>query len=512
MFYVSLIVEILRVRPGLVVWLAALVQAILWTLVPAVFYAAPPGAVPEALAVGREFQLGTHLGPPFAFWLAEIAFKLGGTLGVYALSQICVVTTYVSIYLLGRAIVGPRHAALAVLLMAGIFAFTLPTPEFGPSIAAMPLWALVLLHYWRAVGEGRRFYWLPLALEMGLLLLTAYQGFVLVGLLFAFTAATARGRASLASLDPWIVVVFVVVIALPHLIWLDGQSDAFLPLPGIDTPARSMITWLWLLSAIVLLHAGVWLLVAVASGWPAHRSEHAPAIQRRVTDPFGKSFIYFFALAPSLTATLASALTGRAASFRDAGVLLLLSGLALIVAAGDSIQLYRQRIAGLAWVLLLLAPPVLAALGMFVLPWTVGADLNTAQPAEDMGRYFAETFQRRTGRPLTIVAGDPRAAALVALGAPSRPSVYLDGAPQLSPWVTPDEIRKKGAVLVWPTTATAGAPPPEIRARFPDLTPELPRAFERRPVQGRLPLVRMGWGVIRPQDSPPLMRQGEARQ
>ncbi len=511
MFYVSLIVEILRVRPGLVVWLAALVQAALWTLVPALFYAAPPGGVPEALAVGREFQLGTHLGPPFAFWLAEIAFRLGGTFGVYALSQACVVTTYVAVYVLGRAILGPRHAALAVLLMVGILAFTLPTPEFGPSIAAMPLWALVLLHYWRAVGEGRRFYWLPLALETGLLLLTAYQGSVLIGLLFVFTAATARGRAVLASLDPWIAVVFVAVIALPHLIWLDTQSDVSLSLPGLDAPHRSMIAWLWLLAAIVLLHAGVWVLVAVASGWPSHRSERAPAIQRRAIDAFGKSFVYFFALAPSLAVTLVSVLTGRPASFRDAGPLLVLSGLALIVAAGDSIPLYRQRIASLAWVVLLLVPPVLAALGVFVLPWTVGADLNTAQPANDMGRYFADTFQRRTGRPLAIVAGDPRAAALVALGAPSRPSVYLDAAPELSPWVTSDEIRRKGAVLVWPTTATA-APPPEIRARFPDLTPEIPRAFERRPVQGRLPLVRMGWAVIRPQEPPPPMRQGAVRQ
>jgi 4-amino-4-deoxy-L-arabinose transferase-like glycosyltransferase len=512
MFHVSLIVEILRVRPGLVVWLAALVQAVLWIFVPALFYAAPPGGVPEVLAIGREFQLGTHLGPPFAFWLGEIAFKLGGTFGIYVLSQICVVTTYVAIYALGRAIVGPRHAALAVLLMVGIFAFTLPTPEFGSSIAAMPLWALVLLHYWRAVGEGRRFYWLPLALEMGLLLLTAYQGFVLIGLLLAFTAGTERGRAVLASLDPWIAIVFVAVIALPHLIWLNSQGDGSLLLPGIDSPGRSMITWLWLLAAIVLLHAGVWVLVAVASGWPSQRLERAPAIQRRSTDSFGKAFIYFLALAPSLAATLASALTGRSASFRDAGPLLVLSGLALIVAAGDSIPLYRQRVASLTWILLLLVPPVLAALGMFILPWTVGSDLNTAQPAGDMGRYFAETFQRRTGRPLAIVAGDPRAAALVALGAPSRPSVYHDAAPELSPWVTPEEIRRKGAILVWPTTATAGAPPPEIRARFPDLTPELPRAFERRPVQGRLPLVRIGWAVIRPQDMSPPIRQGEMRQ
>ena len=100
--------------------------------------------------------------------------------------------------------------------------------------------------------------------------------------------------------------------------------------------------------------------------------------------------------------------------------------------------------------------------------------------------------------PLQIVAGDPRTAALIALGAPSRPSLYLDATPERSPWVTPEAIKAKGAIVVWPTTDTAGTPPAEIKERFPDLVPEVPRAFERA-MQGRLPLIRIGWAVIRPQ-------------
>ena len=41
----------------------------------------------------------------------------------------------------------------------------------------MPLWAVILLHYWRAVGEGRRGgTGCALAIEIGLLLLTTYAG------------------------------------------------------------------------------------------------------------------------------------------------------------------------------------------------------------------------------------------------------------------------------------------------------------------------------------------------
>src|SRR5205807_9758938 len=133
---------------------AALAQAILWTFVPVLFYSGPPGDVPLILAIGHEWQLGTYLGPPLAFWLAEFAFVLSGghLIGVYALSQISVVATYWAVFLLGRSIVGAHHAAMAVLLMVGISAFTVPTPDFGPVLLAMALWAAILLHYWRAVG------------------------------------------------------------------------------------------------------------------------------------------------------------------------------------------------------------------------------------------------------------------------------------------------------------------------------------------------------------------------
>src|SRR5215470_16297789 len=115
MLHVSLFVEFLRFHPQRTVWAMALLQALLWTLVPTFFYAAPPGQLPEVIAVGHEFRLGTYLGPPLAFWLANLAY-IFGKFGVYLLSQICVVVTYWAVFQLGTAIVGARHAALAVLL------------------------------------------------------------------------------------------------------------------------------------------------------------------------------------------------------------------------------------------------------------------------------------------------------------------------------------------------------------------------------------------------------------
>jgi hypothetical protein len=64
------------------------------------------------------------------------------------------------------------------------------------------------------------------------------------------------------------------------------------------------------------------------------------------------------------------------------------------------------------------------------------------------------------------------------------------------------DLRRKGAVAVWPGVETQVAVPTEIAVHFPDLVAEVPHAFERT-VQGRLPLYRVGWGVLRPGSEAP---------
>src|ERR1043165_1148632 len=216
MFRVSLILEALRARPALMFWVATLAQASLWTLVPALFYAAPPGEVPLVLAVGHEWVPGSPYGPPLAYWVGEAAFILaGGVFGLYLLSQLCVVVTYWAVFTLGRRIVGTAHAAMAILLMAGISAFTVPTIDFGPAVLAMPLSALTLLFGYRALADNWRGDWLAGGMTLGLLLLTTYAGLILLALMALFVAGTERGRSRLASIWPWVAATLVILINFP---------------------------------------------------------------------------------------------------------------------------------------------------------------------------------------------------------------------------------------------------------------------------------------------------------
>jgi 4-amino-4-deoxy-L-arabinose transferase-like glycosyltransferase len=501
MHYVSLLVEFLRGRPAVVFWTVALTQAVLWTLIPAIFYSAPPGDVPLLLAIGREFMLGSYLGPPLAFWLGEFAFGVAGSFGLYALSQACIVVTYWAVFALGRGIVGTRHAILAVLLMVGIAAFAVPSPNFGPAILAAPLWALGLLLYWRAVGERRRGYWLLLALDIGLLLLTSYVGLILLVLMVAFTLSFERTRYAAFHPEPGIAAILLCIVVFPHVIWL--IRGASLVIEGIDESAAAtgrLSPVVWLCLVLVAVHLGLGLLVTLTSGWPRHPRERAPEVERHPVDPFAQNFVFVFAFAPALMAIVIVALTGRIGPFDRVAPLVVLSGLAAIVAAGDKVLLYRERLVSSAWLVLLVAPPVLVAVSIAVFPWTFGTDLRIAQPANAEGRFYADIYQRRTGKPLVYLSGDPRIAPLVALGAPSRPHVYFAWAPHRSPWANLNDIRAKGGILVWPAADNSGTLPETLKVQFPEMVPEVPRSFPRA-VQGILPLIRLGWSMQRPPGS-----------
>lgn len=499
MIYASLIVEAVRARPATVFWLAALTQAALWFAVPTALFSAPPGSLAETIAIGREMRLGSAYGPPLAYWLAEIGYRLAGQrlAGVYLLSQVCVVLALWSLFALGRELVGSRHAALAALLLVGIAAVTVATPEFGPAVLLMPLWGLTLFAAWRAMAAGQPAAWLALGLLVGLLVLTSLLALLLVGLLALFVLAAPIGRARLRTADPWLAGATAALLALPFGVWLGRRMDlveAAIAAVQAAAPSPVALAWLRLLAMTLVAHAGAIVLIVLASGWPFERRRVA-AVEGIPAPPLAAWYVGCFALAPVLLGALALAVLAPSPTLVDLAPLVLLSGLAAVLAAGPRIRLHRQILLAYAWLGLLFAPPIILALGVTVLPRLLPIELRIAQPATPMAQYFSDVFARRTGQPLTIVAGERRLAALIALAAPSRPRLYIDA--RTTGWLAPEEIRRHGAVIVWPAHDTAGTPPPELQARFPDIVPEVPRLFER-PLHGFGAALRVGWAVIRP--------------
>jgi hypothetical protein len=148
------------------------------------------------------------------------------------------------------------------------------------------------------------------------------------------------------------------------------------------------------------------------------------------------------------------------------------------------------------WAAAIIAPALAVLAITLFKPWTGGAEVATSLPATAIAHFFGDSFERRTNRPLRAVAGDPQLAAMIALGA-SRPHLLLDATPQRTPWLNSAKFNETGGVVVWRASDTIGTPPADIAQRFPGLVPEVPRAFERL-VNGRQPLLRIGWAIVRP--------------
>src|ERR1700712_269913 len=499
MRFTSLIIELIRARPRLVVWLVVLFQAALWLILPLVLYRSPPGDLVTVLAYGREYQVGTELGPPLAFWLADIAFRLAGNhiFGVYLLAQLCFIATFLALYSLGRAIVGGQQAVLVVLLTLTVTAFSSPGVEFGPLVLARPLWALLLLHSWRVIGQGRRNAWFALSIEAGLLLLTTSAAIGLLLLVVGFALATARGRRTLMSFDPLFALLVIAVLALPYLIWLiRADTIALPPLPAVADLSARAAHWGVLLGFLVAAMFGIILLVILNSGRFTRNPEETPIIFRPPVDPLARHFVYFFALAPALAGSLIAGLFNLDRVVGGAGIALLMSGLATIVATGDLIQMRRQRLLRLVWAAAIAAPAFVAIAATLFLPWTGSNAVSTSLPAQAVARFFGDSFERRTTQRLRAVAGDPQLASFITMDA-GRPHLLLDATPERTPWLSVAKFNETGGVVVWRAADTSGAPPPELLQRFPGLVPEVPRAFEWI-VNGRQPLLRVGWAIVRP--------------
>jgi hypothetical protein len=194
--------------------------------------------------------------------------------------------------------------------------------------------------------------------------------------------------------------------------------------------------------------------------------------------------------------SLISGLFGLDRIAGGAGVALLMSGLAVIVASGDLIHLRRQRVLRSIWAAVIIAPAAAVFAMTLFLPWTGAGEVATSLPATAIAHFFGDSFERRTNHRLPAVAGDAQLARLISLDT-ARPHLLLDATPERTPWLTLAKFNETGGVVVWRASDTVGTPPPDIAQRFPGLVPEVPRAFEWF-VTGRQPLLRIGWAIVRP--------------
>ncbi len=136
------------------------------------------------------------------------------------------------------------------------------------------------------------------------------------------------------------------------------------------------------------------------SGWFSRGTEDAPIIYRPPVDRLARNFVYFFAIAPALGGSLIAGLFNLDRVVGGAGIALLMSGLAVIVAAGDLVPLRRQRMLRSVWAAAIGVPALAVFVTVIFLPWTDRGEVATSLPATAIARFFGDSFERRTNHRL----------------------------------------------------------------------------------------------------------------
>jgi len=499
-----------------------------WTALPTLLYANLPLDLIEALTYGRAWQLGYDKLPPLPWWLIEIMHRLfDADIAYYALAQAVVIVAFVLVFAAARPLVGAAGALVAVLIIDGLHYFQYTAVKFNHDVMQLPFWALAGCAFHAALKRGRMVHWLLLGVAFGGALWAKYFVVVLAAPYALFLLFDRDARRTLATPGPWLALAVALGIAAPHVLWL-FQTD-FLPFAyasrraapvhgwfdHISHPVAFAVSQIFFLLPSLLIAAGLFWrrttplpLVGRGWGWGSRGavtdveefpSPHGPAPPQggrvQSADACDRRIVALLAFGPFLTVIVLAAVSGRGTVAMWGYPLWLYLGLWLMLAAPRVLD--RARLTGVVvtWGAVFAGFAIIFIANYAVLPFIDHRYRAVLFPGDKLGAALTERFHAAAGTPLRYVIGSMWDGGNLAHYSPDQPQVLIDGLPGRAPWVDLNDLRAKGAMVVWtggdtahlPAQFAAVAGAAEIGAPF-----DLP--MRRGPGE-----IHVGWAILRPQ-------------
>jgi len=486
--------EWLLARPerGLFALMAA--QAIFWTLAPALSHTAPPLDVVEMYAWGREWVVATFKHPNLPGLVLEPLRLLAGQAGwtAYLVSQIFIALTFWAVFMLGRELMDAPRALAGALLLTGVYFFSWVTPEFNHNVAQMPLWALVMLTLWRGTMRGQLIDWLLLGVFAGLSLWAKYSSAVLLVVAAAWILWDAQARKRMLTPGPWLALIAFALVAAPQALWLIAHDFGPFAYAARRASGGEWYAPIEFLLTLALDHLPMLILLACA-GWFGKPAPDAPPQpeQRAVR------FLLLLGFGPAVLTALGALISGASLRASWGAPMVVLSGLIVVALLSNKFSGTRlKRLAIGAGVLIVVVSGLYYGHMRYGVVLT-GKPLRGNWPQAEISRQLEGAWIEATNAPLRIVAGDIWTAGLVGLNARNPPSVLINGDYARAPWVTPEEVQRHGALIVW-----SGGEPEGL--------PEFREGLETRELRVRSPYaraanaqdIRIYYAILPPQSEP----------
>jgi 4-amino-4-deoxy-L-arabinose transferase-like glycosyltransferase len=479
-------------RPGAAFGMFLVLHFTVWTILPALLYANLPLDLIEALVYGREWQLGYDKLPPLPWWLIEAVHRaFGADIAYYATAQAAVLIAFALVFALSRRLVGAVGALVGILIIDGLHYFQYTAVKFNHDVIQLPFWALAGYAFHAALRRGGLGSWTLLGFAVGGAVWAKYFVIVLALPYALFMLFDRQARRAWATPGPWLSLLVALLVASPHILWL-FQSD-FLPFAYASHRAAPIRGWFdHVLHPSVFLGSQIFFLlpslfVAAALFWPREAKKSS-------IDSFDRRIVTLLAFGPALTIIALTAVTGRGAVAMWGYPLWLFLGLWLVMAARVSLDTARLTRTVGAWAVVFTIFVVAFVANYLVLPYFDHRYRAALFPGDRLGAALTARFHEATGAPLRYVIGTMWDGGNLAHYSPDQPEVLIDGLPRRAPWIDLDDLRDKGAMLVW-----TQSDPRQVPAAFAAIAPsaEIGTPFDL-PMRRNDGVVHVGWAILKP--------------
>lgn len=480
-------VDVANRRPGAVLAIVLGAHLVVWTLLPTLLCPNLQLDLSEALAYGKEWQLGYWKHPPLPWWTADLVYRFTGSFdALYLLGPLAAVVCFYGVWLLAREVAGTRNALIAVLALEGIHFYNFSVVKFAHDQMQLPFWAFTGLFFYRALRRGRLFHWALAGMVLAGAFWSKYAAFALAATLGLILLFDPLARRAWRTPGPYVMALAFVLVIAPNAWWL--VHNEFLPFQYVDERARAAAHWYeyvvfplqWTGSQLLALLPALALLALLY-----RRGEPGPPTTDE-SAAFDRRYVAALTLGPFLVTTVIAAVLGRLPIAMWGYPLWSFAPLAVLMwrnPSGESLGL-RRFAAGV--ITALLAYPLIYAATEIGEPFLRDRPKATQYPGQAMADAITRAWRERYGTPIVYAGGTEFAANNLAVYSPDRPHVLPHGDPKLAPWIDRGDLTRRGAVLVWEEG--------HLQARLDDWR----RTFPRLDIQPTLVLARQTWHPVAP--------------
>jgi 4-amino-4-deoxy-L-arabinose transferase-like glycosyltransferase len=442
-------------------------HVIVWTVVPYLTRFTLPLDAMEGTIWAQHLQWGYDKNPFLNGWLTRLALELSDQAewGIYLFSQLSVAICFWAVWELGKKILPPVYALIAVMMLEGAQYYNLHAIDFNDNTIELSLWALTTLYFYNALQKQKASDWLLTGLFAGLGMMTKYYTVMLLIAMALFILINSAARRSFGKPTFYLGIVAFLAVMTPHIVWLFHHDFVTvnyalerISIPTILNHPNYSASFAWEQFA-VFLPPLVLTLFLMTGRQPMLTTQRVPV------NSFNQQFLFFLGLLPYLLTVILSALTGIKLRAGWGEPLLSLWGIMVMAWLQPDITPAKFHRFMLIFFSLFALTAILYATSLLR-----GQTPSTANfPGKIIAATLTRSWHETEHTPLFYVAGSRWLAGNIAFYSHDKPSVYIDWDNKISPWVDENELRAKGGIFVWNTTKKDEPLPEVIRQRFAKL-------------------------------------------